>query len=173
MSVKERAARWGGQGVQERARGGGRVAVALRDDEGALGARGGSSDRCVCPRLLYTQPPPGSFYSPPSPSSAAFRLWPPLGVVIQISKSVCFHPPFPRTSSSSLHVRRASTSPPFAGHLSHQLPSFHSNPGAGLCILYSVCDKPTRYVCSCRCVLPSPFTLARPRAFVRTRVYVR
>lgn len=145
-------------------------------------ARGGSLDRCVCPRLLYTQPPS-------APLLPIHRLWPPLGVVIQISKSVCFHPPFPQTSFSStfsppppphphplpspLYVHStfaASTSSPVAGYLSHQLPSFHGNLGAGLCILYSVCDKPTRYVCSCRCRPPTPSV--RSCQCVYERLYV-
>lgn len=62
--------------------GGGWVAVALRDDEGALGAGWFPGSMCV--------PPPSTGKESPGFS---YPLSPLLGVVIQISKSVC--PPRP------------------------------------------------------------------------------
>lgn len=147
--------------IEEREQGGGRVAVALRDDEGALGAGWFPGSMCV--------PPPSLHSAPPCTLLPIHRLWPPLGVVIQISKSVCFHPPpslEPPFPPHPLFTLRSPLRPPFAGHLSHQLPSFHGNLEAGLCILYSVCDKPTRYVCSCRCGLPTS-ARSRPNVCIR------
>lgn len=65
-------------GEQEGGSGGGWVAVALRDDEGASGAGWFPGSMCV--------PPPSTGKESPSFS---YPLSPLLGVVIQISKSVC------------------------------------------------------------------------------------
>jgi len=76
--VKERAARGGGRTVgggrekwiEEREQGGGRVAVALRDDEGALGAGWFPGSMCVPPPSLHSAPPAPSY-----PSTASGRPW--------------------------------------------------------------------------------------------------
>lgn len=70
--------------------GGGWVAVALRDDEGALGAGWFPGSMCV--------PPPSTGKESPGFS---YPLSPLLGVVIQISKSVC--PPRPVTPRPLAH----------------------------------------------------------------------
>lgn len=85
---------------------------------------------------------PGSMcVPPPSKSHPALPLALPLpfrslGVVIQISKSVC--PLTPRISFPRLSIllRLSSTSTSPAGSS-----SFHGNLEAGLCILYPVCDR--------------------------------
>lgn len=115
------------------------MAVALRDDEGALGAGWFPGSMCVPPPSLHSA-------TPPCPLLPTHRLWPPLGVVIQISKSVCFHPPFPRTSfSSSLYVRRFDLSSLRRAPLA-PAPEFPWQPGGGsLHIILCVTSRLVRY----------------------------
>lgn len=66
--MKERAVREGGKGtgMEEREQGGGRVAVALRDDEGALGAGWFPGSMCVPPPSLHSATPlPPPNHPPP------------------------------------------------------------------------------------------------------------